>query len=635
MFKKIFSLLLALMILAGVGIMGFSAESAEEYSVIFTHDLHSRFLPVLGENEKYEGGYARLMTKMEEVREKYPQSITVDGGDFSMGSLFQTGFTTHALELKIMGKMGYDVTTLGNHEFDYLPEGLSKMLTVASSSDESVPQIVMANYKAPADTEDGKLLNTAFESYGVRDYTIIEREGLYYVVFGIFGEDSHDCAPNSGMTLLNDVEIAQKTVDTAVSECVEKYGKEPLVVCLSHSGTDGNEGEDVELARGVEGIDLIVSGHTHSVTEEPLKVEDTYIVSCDEYGKKLGAVRLKMNGNKGEVTSFELININDSVKENKEIADYVEKCKQSINENYLAPYSLTFDTVLLNNEYTFDTVDEVYDTHHESTLGNLFSDAYKWAVEKETGLKVDMAVTATGVIRDTIHKGDVTVSNVFDCASLGVGTEGELVMVYLTGKDLKAALEVDGTISMLMSSVQLFPSGVKYSVNEARMLFNRVASAQLLNSDGSTSEIEDEKLYRVVTGMYIGQMLPTVEGKSFGLLSVTPRDEAGNPIAVEDFGKYVVCDNEGNPLKEWYAISSYMQTMGGEMDEKYSAPDSRKVIYFSLNPVDMLKNANSFTYIALGVILLLLALIVLIVVLVVKKVKKNREINKTLKAPKI
>ncbi len=624
LFRRLCSFVLVAVVLISACVCGVSAKEADEYAVLFTHDLHSHFLPILDEDGKSAGGYARIKTVFDKERKQKPQAITVDGGDFSMGSLFQTGFKDLALELRIMGKMGYDVTTFGNHEFDYLPEGLASMLTAAKESGEYVPEIVEANYKAPADTKDGKLMQEAFDLYGVKDYTIIEREGLYYVVFGIFGEGSHAYAPNSGMIWNDPVKYAQSTVDKAVKECKDKYGKDPLVVCLSHSGTEGKEGEDVSLAESVEGIDLIVSGHSHSIMQEPLKVEDTYIVSSGEYGKDIGVINLTPAGDTFVVSDYRLVSIDSSITEDKEIAQYVEDCKESINKTYLAPFGLTFDEVLLNNPYKFDTVNEVYETQHDSTLGSLFADSYKWIVEKETGLVVDMALTASGVIRETVPKGNVTVSNIFDAASLGVGTEGELVMVYLTGKDLKSALEVDASIQPIMNSAQLFPSGVKYSFNQFRMIFNRVDRAKLLRNDGTLESIDNDKLYRVVTGMYMGQMLGTVESKSFGLVKVTPRDEKGNPIASDDLVNYVVMDKEGKPIKEWYAICAYMQEMGGTMDEKYSAPDGRKTVYKSLWPWDMLRNPNIFTFAAIGVILLFVGIIVLVVVLIVKKCRKKK-----------
>ena len=211
--------------------------------------------------------------------------------------------------------------------------------------------------------------------------------------------------------------------------------------------------------------------------------------------------------------------------------------------------------MLVNNPYTFDTVSEVYATQHESPLCNIFADAYKRAVEAATGKTVDVAITAAGVIRGSLPVGNVTVSDVFNAASLGVGTEGEMIGIYLTGKDLMAALELDASIQPLMSSAQLFMSGVEYSFNQNRMIFNKVDYAMLRRDDGTLDKIESDKLYFVVAEMYMGQMLGSVEETSMGLLSITPRDENGNPIATDELVNFVVKDKNGNPQKEWDAIA--------------------------------------------------------------------------------
>ena len=213
--------------------------------------------------------------------------------------------------------------------------------------------------------------------------------------------------------------------------------------------------------------------------------------------------------------------------------------------------------------------------------------------------------------------------DIFNAASLGVGTEGELLAIYLTGRDLKTALEVDASVYPLMHAAQLFFSGVEYSFNTSRMLFNKVDNAMLRRADGTLEPIEDEKLYRVVAGMYVGQMLGSVEETSFGLLQIVPRDEEGNPVAASELVNYVIHDESGTPLKEWYAIASYLEDMGGTMDSRYAETDGRKVVSSSLNPVKLLKNANKFTYILLAVILVLLAVVVLIVHAVIRRRKKR------------
>ena len=626
---RVCALILAAVMLLSLVVTVFAAEESTPVTVLFTHDLHSHLLPATDENGESYGGYARLMTAIKEQKAQYPNAILVDGGDFAMGSLFQTAYPTSAIELRIMGAMGYDATTFGNHEFDYLPKGLAGMLHAAVNSGDPVPFIVDSNYLPPKEGEEGYTADSAMvwealEAYGVEEYTILERGGVYYVLFGLIGLDSDACAPNSGMVLQDPAEAAQRVVDAATAECKEKYGVNPVVIALSHVGTSDGQGEDYEIAQKVKGIHVIVSGHTHTTLAEPIQVGDTYIVSAAEYGKNLGVVQLdyKTDGTVS-LTDYQLIPINDTVKEDAEIAAKVEAFKTEVETSYLADYGMTFDQILTNNSYTFDTVKDVYAYAHESTLGNVFSDAYQWAAEKVLGIDIALALTASGVIRESIPMGDVTVSDIFNAASLGVGTEGELVLVYLTGDDLKTALEVDASVYPLMNSAQLFMSGVEYSFNTNRMLFNKVDYAMLRNNDGTLSPIEKDKLYPVVCGMYMGQMLGSVEATSFGLVSITPRDRHGEPIAVSDLAEHVVRDDAGVPLKEWYAIASYLDTMGEEMDPQYAETDGRKVVYSSWNPVKLLRNANKFTLIVLAVILLLLAAVTLITRAIVRRIRRK------------
>ncbi len=629
MIKRISALFLALVTCVVMALTPCAATPPpidEEITILFTHDLHSHLLPSANETGEGEyGGYARLMTAIKEQKAIDPDAILVDGGDFSMGSLFQTAYPTSAIELRMMGAMGYDATTFGNHEYDYLQSGLKSMLNAAVESGDRLPSLVCANYLPPIEGQEGydADLWKAYNDYGVKDYVILERGGVYYVIFGIFGVDADDCAPNSGMVFEDPATVANEIVDTAVAECESKYGAHPVVICLSHSGTEDGEGEDYELAKEVDGIDVIISGHTHTTLKEPISVNGTLLVSAAEYGRNLGVLKLRFTGNSVSFSDYELIAIDENVKDDAEISALVEKYKTAVEEDYLSKYGYSFDQVLVSNPYVFDTVKEVSATQHESPLCNIFSDAYKWAAEKATGKKVDVAITAAGVIRGSLPVGDVTVSDVFNAASLGVGTEGELLGIYLTGKDVKNAIELDASIQPLMSTAQLFMSGVEYSFNKNRMIFNKVDYAMFRGEDGTLSEIEDDKLYFVVAGMYMGQMLGSVEETSMGLLSVTPRDENGEPIDTADLVNYVIKDEKGNPLKEWYAIADYLDDMEGELDARYSDTDGRKVVYSSLNPVKLLRNANIFTYVAILIILILIAVIFLVVRAIVRRRRKK------------
>lgn len=627
--RRAYGLLLAILLVLGLALPALADAPTIPATILFTHDMHSHFLPATDESGQEYGGYSRLKTAIDAQKVAHPDALLVDGGDFSMGSLFQTAYADSALELRVMGTMGYDATTFGNHEYDYRPAGLASMLNAAVDSGDPLPAIVEANYLLPNREGEFAAVGDALERYGVSDYILLERGGVWYAILGIMGIDSDECAPMSGMVLQDRVETAQRVVDEARAKCWDEHGVQPLVICLSHSGTDGQgKGEDYELAQKVDGIDLIVSGHTHTTLTQPIQVGDTWIVSAGEYSKNLGVVTMDYRPS-GEVTftGYELIPINDTLADDPGIAQLVEGYKKEVDENYLSRFGMTFEQILAYNPYTFDSVDEMYATRHESTLGNLLSDAYKWAVEEATGEPVDLALTASGVIRESFAVGDITVSDVFNAASLGIGADRvpgyPLVAVWLTGADVKNALEVDASVSELMSAARLYYSGAGAYYNTNRMFFNKVAAASIFR-DGVREAIDDDRLYRVVTGLYCGQMLGAAESSSFGLLTITARNADGTPIDMERLEDYIVHDAQGNEVKEWYAIASYLQSMGGEVDERYAQPDGRKLVEASWNPVKLFMNPNKFTFIAGAAVLAAILLVVVLVRFITRRMRRGK-----------
>ena len=128
--------------------------------------------------------------------------------------------------------------------------------------------------------------------------------------------------------------------------------------------------------------------------------------------------------------------------------------------------------------------------------------------------------------------------------------------------------------------------------------------------DGKRVPIEDNRLYRVVTGLYCGQMLGTVNGQSFGILGITPRDENGAPV--EDLEARIIHNASGAEVKEWYALASYLRSMG-TVDERYAAPEGRKQVIPSWNPVDLLRSPNQVGLTVYGVVLGLVILVLLVV----------------------
>ena len=654
-------LLAALCVLPASAVAEGCTQETNVTTILFTHDLHSHFLPQSTAEGGESGGYARLKTVIDGERAMNPDALLVDGGDFSIGSLIQTLYTTQAAELRTMGAMGYDAVTIGNHEFDHKGTGFAEMLNSAKAAQQAavelllvdarpledmdayrerfgpvtpvLPTLLEANYAPADDNPDRAFIRSAMENYGVTDCVTLERGGVTYGLFGLMGVDSDECAPTSGFTRTDAAKAAKRCVETLKGEGAE------IIVCLSHSGTGDSlaSSEDEELAKAVDGIDVIVSGHTHSTLAEPLVVNDTYIVSSGPYCQNLGSLTFSWDGSgQKRLLDYRLIPIDETVAENPEIAGLVEQWKDMVGETYLARYGLTYDEVLTHSDYDLNTPASA--VQENNGLGTLVSDAFLWADRTLNAAYADsphtVSVTADGVLRANLPAGDLTAAMAFDVLSMGVGEDGTsgfpLVAVYLTGKELKAAMEVDASVTPIMPAAQLYMSGAKYAFNTKRMFFNRVYDAALTDvtfdesGTGNAYEIDDNALYRVVTGMYSAQMLGTVKSKSMGLLSLEPKQANGTPVT--DFADCILYDANGNELKEWYALAAYLEQFGEDgLPDRYADPaNGCKQVSDSFAPGQLLAGWNGITWVVLGIVLLILALILLLIRSLRRRIRRKK-----------
>ena len=244
-YRRLFSWFLALLTAALCALPAAATSPVENcgsVTILFTHDLHSHFLPQVAEDGSESGGYARLKTAIDREKEKNPDALLLDGGDFSIGSLIQTLYTTQAAELRTMGAMGYDATVIGNHEFDHESVGFAKMLKAAKDSQQmafrvlassrlndplaeeyletygpmtiALPDVLAANYTVASDNPDRAFVEKAMEDYGVEETLLIQRGGIRYGIFGLMGVDADDCAPTSGFVLEDAAAAAKRCVES-------------------------------------------------------------------------------------------------------------------------------------------------------------------------------------------------------------------------------------------------------------------------------------------------------------------------------------------------------------------------------------------------------------------------------------
>ena len=640
---------------AGSGLWNesYGVTDTDEVSVIFTHDMHSHMDAdrVSKHGKVVEvGGFGKLKTAMDQVKANYPDSFILDGGDFSMGTPYQTIFSKEASELKMMKFLGYEATTFGNHEFDYRARGLASMLQAAAGKG---PQLLCANIdweKTLQDEslkDDAKILKEACDAYDVKDYTVLEHDGIRMAVFGLLGESAVEYAPESGLMFKD----AQETAKDVVNEIKNKEDVD-LIVCISHCGTIENEtdkmedAEDYQLAENVPDIDLIVSGHSHTTLDEPVQVGDTYLVSCGSYNVNMGHVVLKKAGDRYKIKDYELVPLDKSLKSDATVEKELETYRKLVDQEYFSQYGYSVGDTITNNTIAFPDSSKLGLTQGEEPLGNLLADSYKYAIaQAESGsIKgyqdggaasgevtsdqggVQVTIVPLGVIRGSFLQGPVKVSDAFNILSLGYGKDGQagypLVRAYLTGKELKAVAEVDASVSDFMGVARLYCSGLEYNWNPHRLILNRAVDIRY-NDGTSVSELKDDELYSVAADLYSCQMLGAVKDTSKGILKIEPKDADGNPIT--NYEDHIVYDGD-REVKAWYAVASYLDSFSeDQIPEYYSTVQGRKAEIDSWSPVELLKQPNKILAMAAVVLVLLIVLICGVIWLVRRRRRRKKD----------
>ncbi|MCH4223338.1 MAG: bifunctional metallophosphatase/5'-nucleotidase [Solobacterium sp.] len=626
MYKKISSFLLGGVL--AVSCIGYapasSAVQAEETSstdgtirILFTHDLHDHILPFETETNGTVteiGGYASLKTAIDEYRTD--NSLLLDAGDFSMGTLFNGIYTQDAPDLSLLGDMGYDAVTLGNHEFDYGPEELAQMLESA----DNPPQLLCSNMVFSED-EDSQTLKKAYEDVGGKDYIIKEVSGVKVGIFGIMGEESVSDISNAGsITFDDEVETAKTVVQEMKADGAE------FIVAISHSGTNSvaSKSEDEIMANSVDGIDVIVSGHSHTTLEEPIIDNGTVIVSSGCYGKYLGVVDINISDH--SVADYQLVPITSDFAADETISAKIDTYKEDVQKYFLDDYGLDFDETVTASSFSFDNVDDDYFGFGNLNTADLITDSYLYAYQEAGGTEQAIGIGAKGIIRDNLYAGDITLGDVYNVVSLGKGKDGlvgyPLAVGYVYGSELRELCEIDCSIGKeLRQDVQLYFSGMKYTYSESRVVLNRVEDVYIENSDGSWSAVDDNQLYPVVCNYYMAQMMPAVTDMSYGLLSITIKDSSGNPI--NDLQETVLHDADGKEVKEWTSLVSYLKSLGDTVPDTYQTAREGKTAE-GFNLLKYFSHTSKVGWIIYGVIIALVLIIVLIVLGIRKLLRKRK-----------
>jgi len=521
---------------------------AKTFTILHTNDMHASFIgmgpsadytPFTLNDDTTRGGYARLASliaqRTAERKEEGPV-LVLDAGDYSMGTAFSAATRETGGELHLMGKMGYDATTFGNHEFDLGPAGLGKSIVAAVKAGR-IPAVLAANTSFSG--SDASLANLqALSLKGViRRYTVIERGGLRFGIFGSLGKEAMIYTSGGATTFADPTAAAKEVV-----KILRETEKVDVVIALSHGGlekgADGSyhDGEDVRLARDVPRIDVVISGHSHTELNEAIIVNGhTPVVQTGKESRNLGELVIALDGNKLSVTSYRLLPIDDSIAGDKAIAAEIEQLKQSVSAAAFASRGYSVDQPLaiaprdLPNTYT--------DIAAGTLLANLVTDSFRAAT------KANIGFTANGMMRAGISRGKtgvVKVYDVFTVAPIGSGvvdpTPGStLVTGYFNGQDLKNLLEFL-LIDNAAHPGEYFPraSGMRFRYDTSRPKFDVVTAIELGDLDRGYKAIDisgkDARLYSLTCPLMLGPIIVAIPKYTKGKLALVPKKKDGTPL---------------------------------------------------------------------------------------------------------
>lgn len=415
-FLKVLLLLAATVILM-------SCAAQHEIRILHVNDFHgfaAAYKPYGSEEE--QGGLACLAARVEELRAEKP-TLLVAAGDMIQGNNWANLFQGKS-SVEAMNVMKFDAMVVGNHEFDFGQAVLKKRI-----DDANFP-FLGANVAGLSQ---------------LKPYIIKNLDGLSIAVIGVVTLDTPTTTHPKNVSGLQ----FSSPADTVEKYVHELRGKNDIIIVLSHIGFRA----DMDLAKKVEGIDVIVGGHSHTKVSKPAVVGKTYILQAFEHGKVLGVLDLTVKNGSIIRANGRLEPISPSGKENQTVESIVAKYQQKVD-------SFMNDTV---GESLVD-LDGSNVRLQETNLGNLITDILR----KTAG--ADAAIINGGTIRTSIKKGRIKVSDVYAV----VPFDNYIVAIKLTGKQIRETLEHG--VSAMDEGAGRFPqiSGIAFTYNRHAQAGHRV-----------------------------------------------------------------------------------------------------------------------------------------------------------------
>ena len=453
------------------------AEGPITVTILHTNDTHAHLESFEPFKQPLQGGVARRYTLIEQIRAEGGNVILLDAGDVFQGTLYFNQYQGQA-DLYFMNAMGYDAMCVGNHEFDSGPAVLAAFIDGAEFP------VISANIDVSAEpTLAGK----------IPAYTVLDVAGEKIAVFGLTTEDTPILSsPGSNVIFKDPISSAEATVDELEAQGINK------IIALTHLGYS----RDLDLAAAVEGIDVIVGGHSHTLLGDMEGAEGPYptvvtspagepvlVVTAKCWGSYLGRLDVTFTA-EGVVETYggAPIFIDESIPENPEMAAKLAE--------YAAPIEELKATVIGQTAVDLDGEREHVRTM-ETNLGNLICDAMLWRTAADNTV---IAIQNGGGIRASIPAGDVSLGQVLEVLPFG----NTIVNFDLTGAEIVEALE--NGVSMVEEVKGRFPQvgGLRYAFNPDLPAGSRIISVEVWDpAQKAYVPLDLKATYRVCTNNFL------------------------------------------------------------------------------------------------------------------------------------
>ena len=421
--KKLLSLLLVLCLVLSLSCTAFAVNEAKPLDgktvILHSNDVHGAI-----------DLYAAMASLKADYEAQGAEVILADAGDYSQGTVY-VSVNKGADAVTMMNATGYDVATIGNHEFDYGYAQLAENMKAAKF------KVLCADVLGA----DGK---TIFDAN-----TIIEKGG---VKIGFFGLETPEAQTKANPKLIQGLKFlagadGKELYDCAAAQVADlkKQGAD-IIVCLAHLGVDESSKPytSYDLSKNVKGIDFIIDGHSHTVmtagpNKEAIQSTGTAfanigVITIDNATKKIVGNELKAIWHTEENADGKSVTVVDYKTRDEKVAAAAKAIIDPIDKAYGEKFAVS--KVELNGAKAPNG-----NRDSETNLGDLITDAMLWKIRSDATIKVPVenvvAITNGGGIRATVKAGDVTKKDINTVLPFG----NTLAVVYVTGAELLEALE--------------------------------------------------------------------------------------------------------------------------------------------------------------------------------------------------